>query len=503
MTSGRAARSLWTVATGLTFAATTTLMSLAVTPMLLRWLGTERFGLQRTLVDGVAYLGLFELGLLGATRANLALQYGAGNRAGAASYVRAALRGYVPVVALMACAGAAVWLAAPWFVTTRDVSSGEIRLALAIFLGAAFLAPLSVYRAVLEAQQRAYVLKAIGIGNVIGSLALGAVFAWSGWGLPGQALAVLLAQAGMAVAIMLTARRGLVPSRGALPDGASAGLRRLSRQTFAYEISSRVALLSDNIIIATMISPQAVAAFFLTQRVAMLVLAQLQEIGNATWAALIELHARGERHAFRDRLLQLSNSVSSAAIILLVPVAMLNRSFITLWVGDEKYAGAVVSILVCINVWMWAVSSLWGWATFGAGQIGRWTPYGVAFGIVNVIVSIAATRWIGLAGPLVGTAAAFAVVSSWAMPAVVAETFAIRRHDLYAAVVRPFAWGIPYAAAIWVVTQVAPPTTWLLLVGTAAVSALLGALCWWFVGLKRADRVIWVAQTRSAIATVV
>src|SRR5437762_22154 len=143
MTSGRAARSLWTVATGLTFAATTTLMSLAVTPMLLRWLGTERFGLQRTLVDGVAYLGLFELGLLGATRANLALQYGAGNRAGAASYVRAALRGYVPVVALMACAGAAVWLAAPWFVTTRDVSSGEIRLALAIFLGAAFLAPLS------------------------------------------------------------------------------------------------------------------------------------------------------------------------------------------------------------------------------------------------------------------------------------------------------------------------------------------------------------------------
>lgn len=502
-TPRRGARSLWTFGTGVTFTVLTTGLSFVITPFVLRWLGAERFGIQRALMDSVAYLGLFELGLLGATRANLALHYGRGDRARAHAVALTALRRYAPIVLCMSVAGAAIVWWAPRLGGHTAISGGELRSAAAIFVVAVLLAPFSVFRAALEAQQRAYVLKALGIGGAIASGLLSLLFAYAGWGLTGQAVAVLIVPLITAPLVMLAARRELVGSWNAAPEPAAAeALTRLSRPTLVYEISSRVGLFSDNIVVAMLLAPQLVAPFFLTQRVAMIALGQLQEIGNATWAALIELHAQGLTAVFRHRLLHLSSWVTSASIILLVPVLLLNRSFIVLWLGERNYAGPMVTILVCANVWLWAVSSLWGWVVFGAGCIAAWTPYAVAFSAVNITVSLAATWWLGIYGPLLGTTAAFLFVTSWAMPGVLQRLFGVARRDLYAAIARPFAWGAPYAGAMAIAVSTIHPTTWIALAASAGLCVAAGGTCWWFVGLKDADRQVWIAETRSAIAPV-
>jgi O-antigen/teichoic acid export membrane protein len=234
----------------------------------------------------------------------------------------------------------------------------------------------------------------------------------------------------------------------------------------------------------------------------MLVLVQLQEIGNATWAPLIELHARGLHQAFRDRLLQLSSTITTAGIILLVPVAILNGQFIALWVGPASYAGMIVTALACANVWMWSISSLWGWVVFGSGHIAKWTPYAVAFGVVNVCVSVGATRLAGIYGPLLGTGIAFALVTSWAMPRVVNQVFGVPPRELYGAVLRPFAWGLPYAAAVYVAVTAAGPLSGAGIAVAGGSSVAAGFASWWFLGLSSADREVWVAQTRSALAPV-
>ena len=50
-TPRRGARSLWTFGTGVTFTVLTTGLSFVITPFVLRWLGAERFGIQRALMD--------------------------------------------------------------------------------------------------------------------------------------------------------------------------------------------------------------------------------------------------------------------------------------------------------------------------------------------------------------------------------------------------------------------------------------------------------------------
>jgi hypothetical protein len=157
---------------------------------------------------------------------------------------------------------------------------------------------------------------------------------------------------------------------------------------------------------------------------------------------------------------------------------------------------------VCVNVWLWAISSLWGWVIFGSGRIASWTPYAVAFGIVNICVSVAATKWLGIVGPLLGTATAFLLVDSWGMPTVIRQIFGVRRADLYRSVLRPFAWGAPYAYSVYLAVAIVDPTSWLAIATAAAASVTVGGLLWWFVGLKHADRQLWVAQTRTALSPV-
>ena len=175
-------------------------------------------------------------------------------------------------------------------------------------------------------------------------------------------------------------------------------------------------MLSDNIVISLILGPAAVVPFWLTQKLASLAQNQFLSIGNSTWAGLVELHTRGETQKFQARLLELTGLVSGLSLAVLAPLAAYNKSFITLWVGETNYAGTAVTLLVCLNVWLWGILHLWGWVLQGTGHLTAWTPYALAFLSVNLAASIGGTYVVGLAGPLLGTAAGLLLVKSWAMP---------------------------------------------------------------------------------------
>src|SRR5262245_58190790 len=100
----RTRRSIYTYFSGIGYQAITLLVAIVTTPLLLRWLGEERYGAFRVILDWLGYLALLELGLGGALCPLLAKAVGSGDSVTIRQTLAAGIRAYlwVSVLALVA-----------------------------------------------------------------------------------------------------------------------------------------------------------------------------------------------------------------------------------------------------------------------------------------------------------------------------------------------------------------------------------------------------------------
>lgn len=496
----RTRRSALSLAGGLIFTVVTVCLGVLSTPLLLHWLGDERFGTYRVLLDWCAYVTLLELGLGGAISASLAVALGKGEKATAQNLLAAGWRAYLLVMLAMLVVGLGLMIALPYFVKTKAIGHRELRLAWLILQALIIIFPLTVFRLLAEARQLSYLVSLLFTFQFMLTTGLLLLSAWAGWGLIGQSLATVLAQL-PAMLILTWIGLRAYPVRWFSPPEPEArqAIRALNWPMFIYNTSFRVGILSDTIILAWVMGPMAVVPFFLTQRLASLAQNQLLNIGNSTWAGLVELQSQGHMETFRSRLLELTSLVSGLSLAVLIPIAAFNYHFIARWVGSSNYAGAAVNIIVCLNIWLWAVFYLWGWTLSGTGQIAHWTPYAVAFTIINLAVSITGTLTLGLVGPLLGTAAAFLLITSWAMPRILKKIFGLSPRTLWRNALSPFLWALPYALMLGFITRARTPASWPELIAEMCAAGVGGLLLWWMCGLSGSERTIWIARVQGAL----
>lgn len=495
----RTHRSAWAFGAALLFSVVNFAMTLFATPWLLQWLGAERFGAFRVLFDLVAYVILLEFGLSTALPSNYAAALARRDEERVAAVISAGTRAYLRVLAPMALLGA---LAVPFIpdIVAAGIPETEIRTAWVLMLAIALLRPVQVFSRLLEAQQRAHVVSILLIAQAVAMTGMMLVFAWAGWGLVGQAVAAVAAHVISVFAIGWAALRRFPGAlRHPPPPDVSRGIWSLNWAAFVTGTSTRVALLSDNIIVSWVLGAAWVTPFFLTQRLIHIAVTQLNAIANVTWPALAELYGRGEMELFRTRALELTRLVSGLGLGGLAAIVAYNRHFVSLWVGPETYAGEWVTWLTALSVWMWALSTLWNWLLDGTGEIRRWVPYSVAFMVTNAIVSVAATFALGLVGPLVGSVSAFLLVSSWAFPRVLRNIFGFRPGDLLGAAAKPLLWAGPYAALLWWIASTHQPYGWPGLLAELAAAGAGGVALWWRIDLDADQRRIWQERGRSLL----
>jgi O-antigen/teichoic acid export membrane protein len=391
-------------------------------------------------------------------------------------------------------------VALPYFVKTDAISDSELRLAWLVLLVLIVVLPMGVFRLLADARQQSYLVSLLFTIQFLLTTGLLLVSAWAGWGLIGQTLGTVLAQLPAAFVLMWIGVRSYPIKWLSRPEPeARKAIRSLNWPMFIYNTSFRVGILSDTIILAWVMGPAAVVPFFLTQRLATLAQNQLLNIGNSTWAGLVELQSQGHLEIFKSRLLELTSLVSGLSLAVLVPIATFNHHFIARWVGASNYAGEAVNIIVCVNIWLWAVFYLWGWTLSGTGQIAHWTPYAITFTIVNLAVSIIGTLTLGLVGPLLGTTIAFLFVTSWGMPRILKKIFGLSPQTLWRNALSPFTWALPFAIILGFVARYHTPNGWVELVIEICVAGIVGLGLWWTLGLSGNERAIWIARVQGAL----
>ena len=303
-------------------------------------------------------MGLLELGLSGALGPLMARAIGRGDEAALGRTTTAAVRAYFRVSLLMAAAGLALAPVVPWFASDLPPSGfGDLRRGWLVFLIAAAPFALVPFRGVVEARQQGYWINLLLIAQslLITAAALGA--ARAGWGVTGQALANVVgvwAFSLVLVALVLRCEPGLrrtLHAGVARPDpDAGRALWALSTPALALSLCGRLGLLTDDLVIGSILGTAAVTRLFFTQRLAVAAQSLLQGVGGATWAALAELHARGEREIFNRRLIELTGVVGVLSAAALGPIVAYNHHFFALWVRPGlAYGGDLVIAVAAAN----------------------------------------------------------------------------------------------------------------------------------------------------------
>jgi O-antigen/teichoic acid export membrane protein len=495
------------VVTNLLLTILTLITGLLATPWLIEWLGKDRFGDSRMMVELFGYLALLELGLGGGLGPILARALGRGDPHALRRTLAAGLRIYLATTCVIFAVGLVLVGTITWLVPVPASLVGDLRLAAIVtLLGFASLV-FSPFRALAEAQQRGYWVNLLLSGQSLIITGTALLLAYRGWGITGQAAATALGTILVSLALAGEAwRRHRALVQGALttkPDRESVGsLGRLSMQVMVMHLSGRLSLMTDAYIVGRILGPAAIASLIATQRLAQIIQGQLQGLGNATWAPLAELHARGEHEAFNRRLVELTGLVALFGAATLSPILAYDRVFVNLWMRGRgvPYGGDVLIGAACAIALLHSLFSLWCWCFSGTGRLERVAPMMFLSSLINVAASISLTLWVGLPGPLLGTLVAFATINIWFLPLQLRSVFGTSLRELGIAVARPLALGLVHGAVFWWVARSQTSIGWISLALQTGVAFLSYLVLAWFFLIDDDSRKRWQLRLAGILA---
>jgi O-antigen/teichoic acid export membrane protein len=487
----RTRRAAFTAAAGLASSATSVLLGFVATPWILAWLGSERYGAARMTLDWLSQLGIVELGLATALPPLLVHALAAG-RDEVSGVLAAGVRAYSRAAAAKLVVASATLLILHHLIPVRPELRGDLRIAWALGTVCLLLTPLAPFRALADAAQRGYVTHLLlsGQSAVIVGVALAA--ARAGWGIAGQIGAACVGQVAFQLAVVAYSRviSDDLPQaalRGSGPQARDA-LWELHTPSFLFMAAGHLSGLTQNLVLGLVLGAAAVTPFYLTMRLLTFASGHLLAIGNAAWAALSELDARGRRQDFNRTVIEGTAIIAGLGCAVLAPIAAFTGPFVRLWVGEAGFAGAAAAWLAAASAYVGAITSLWMWCFTGTGRVRTLVPIVAAGAVVTLTVSAAATHWLGPAGPPLGTLVGATATTLWYVPRAMARQFAIPIPSLLRASLTPVAAVAPVAVAAVLIERYLTPATWGGLFLALATTCVAGLGCWWMLALTASER---------------
>jgi O-antigen/teichoic acid export membrane protein len=325
--------------------------TLLVTPIVVGRLGSSLFGVWEMLRQAVGYMSAADGRPMDALRLVIASEQASADTGRVRRHVGAALGVWLVFLPLVAIAGTIlVWLA-PTITQVGPELRGSVRLACGLLvLGFIAGALAGIPEAVLRGMNLGY--KRMGwqaaLSATGGLLAAGAVYTGLGvWGLG----AAQLALAGFTgLCFVLLAKRYVPAFAVARPSRAEvASLLRMSAWLTGGLVLTNLLLASDVLILGMVVSPAVVATYVLTGSSARMSVTLFNFTVGATTAGLGGLMGQHEYERATQIRRELVTLTWLFVTIAGATILMWNRSFVSLWVGEQHYAGTWANLLiVCV-----------------------------------------------------------------------------------------------------------------------------------------------------------
>lgn len=401
----------------------TFLTKLAVVPLAVGYLGTERYGLWATISSITAILALADLGIGNGLLNAIAEASGKDDRETARRYVSSAFFVLFSIAALLAALFAVIYPWVPWARVFNVYSSqavAEAGPAVAVFVGC-FLAgiPLSIARQTQIGYQEGFTTNlCAGLGNLLG---IGGVLLviYLEAGLPWLVLAVggapTLALFLNSVVLFKRQRPWLSPRLKNINISAAKRVSQIGLLFFVLQVAGVVAYYSDNIVVAQIFGADEVTQYAVPMELFMLAPMFLGLVLAPLWPAYGEAIARGDVAWVRTTLFR----SFTVGLLLNVPAAIFLMVFgtqlIHLWVGSQ----VTPSSMLLVGLGLWAIFNAINGslaALFNGANVVKFQVIcAILMAIANLALSIILANLIGLPGVIFGTVIAqllFVVIPS-------------------------------------------------------------------------------------------
>lgn len=270
--------------------------------------------------------------------------------------------------------------------------------------------------------------------------------------------------------------------------------------SFVAMVLTQVALSLDKILLGAYVGAGVVVVYLYTQRILELIGRQIGTVATSTWVGLQDLRLTSSTQHLSDRVLELIKLKMVLGVCLLGVGASYNELFVTLWLGEQYYAGDWVTITMCLNLFLIYFSMLFQYLLDGAGLAQKRLVSNVAFVVINVVSSYLLLPLLGILGVCLGTSIAYLLTDAWYIPWAACRQFHFSLKEVYKTVGKIFLFGIPWVGAVWLFSK--RPHSDIQWGRLFLESGTLGAgglfIAWWLV-FSPAERKIWGERCSASI----
>jgi len=473
------------------------------TPLLIKWLGKEQLGTFKILHEWSFAIGIFYLGLAGALIAVLSKTVATNNEIKIKQSIQAGIKSYVYVLPLIISASIVILILIPKLINSTTIPLGSIKLGFIILSFPIFFAPFETLRIYIEAKQRSDLINIVSFIQLVVMATLSLIFAYLGYGLSGQSIAYVISALLLSLAYLFMAKMFIknIFSDFFNKNQYTKEIWKLNWQTFIFDLSGRLALHLDNVVIGYFISPIAVIPFFITQKLPQMAQRQLQSIGNSVWAPLIDFYHKKDFISFNEKLIESNKFISIMACAIILPIISYNKSFITLWTGVTTYAGMEFTLLACLIAFTQALVSFWSWIFVSSGKIKSQIPIHITASILNFGLSVYLTPKIGIKGPLYGTVISYIIILIPGSIYLLKNSFAISPTKIIFSIFLPLiqATFFLFVARILIDNEI---LSWPKLIMVFCLTPICYLLISWITLLNHRERTIWKNRLKNIVSLI-
>lgn len=476
----------------------TAVVGFMLTPIVVRSLGTTRYGLWTLVLSITGYFGLLDLGIRSSvsrflTR-HLALNDETGlNRTASTAFVILACGG---IVAFLGTVATAAFLFDQFRIEPEYASSGRIAL-LITGVNITCILPLGLFSALLYASERFDVVSAV---TIVGEVIRAALMVWllrHGYGLVALALlamAITLVQYACMASFATSLHPQLRIARRYVDKAIARDLFSFSIYRFISIVANQLIFYSDAVVIgiflsAGAITPYAIAATLINYgRTVVFVLV------DPLFASAARFDAE-ENGAKLQRLLVVGTQMALlAALPLCLGFVFLGEQFITIWMGQSYASSATILLILAIPQFVAMPQYVSILVLTGMAKHRPFAFIALAEGVANIALSIFLVRKFGLIGSALGTAIPSLVTSAVVIPLYTLRVLEMSVTEyVMKAYLRPVLCAVPVAAMAYSFSLVAA-SSWLTFAAEVAAMCGLFGLLSYFVCLHSEQRAVVAAR---------
>ncbi len=480
----------------------TIVIGFTLSPYIVHHLGATLYGAWVTVGAMIGYLGLLDLGIRGAVTRYIAHYEGRHEPGAQARIASSALALFSVGAALALALGAILAVVMPRYLDMPAADRPEVGLAIAIAAATVAVSLVgNVYGGMIVGLQRFTLLSRIELLAEVGRAAAVVLVLAHGPSLP-QLAAVHFSVACVKLVLYRRTSRRLLPEVRMHPAFVD---RDVVRRILAFsgisvilQAATMLALYSDSLVISVLLPISAVTPFAIGANLT----EHARSILNSISFPLMPLASHAQARDTGQLPLVAARSVRLSGLVILPVLATFlirGPTFIGLWMGPEyvRTGGNVLRILaatLCLSASYQMLTSI----LIGMHRHRVLVRAFVLEALVNVVLSIALVRPLGVEGVALGTLIPQVVAAIAFAPLVARRELGIRYAEwTVAAWLRPAAAILPFAAGSWLLESLWPApdlTTFFLQVAAALPLAVLGA---WVLGLAPEERRIALATVRG------